>query len=122
VSALCQKIQDCDRVIHVQQLGIPWAPPTDPIFKQLNTDANVTAGQSSLAGQNTSQMDSSKHGMSRSDMKEDGNMSQSTAKDQEMDKAGSQENADLRDNFFRVRNVFEILITEAPYLIDDKSL
>ena len=33
VMALCEKIKECDRVIHVQQLGIPWAPPTDPIFK-----------------------------------------------------------------------------------------
>jgi len=30
--ALCEKIKDCDRVIHVQQLGIPWSAPTDPIF------------------------------------------------------------------------------------------
>jgi len=22
--ALCEKIKDCDRVIHVQQLGIAW--------------------------------------------------------------------------------------------------
>ena len=33
VMALCEKIKDCDRVIHVQQLGIAWQPPTDPIFK-----------------------------------------------------------------------------------------
>ena len=33
VMALCEKIKECDRVIHVQQLGIPWSPPTDPIFK-----------------------------------------------------------------------------------------
>lgn len=24
VQALCEKIKDCDRVIHVQQLGIAW--------------------------------------------------------------------------------------------------
>lgn len=34
VSALCDKIKDSDRVIHVQQLGIAWQPPTDPIFQQ----------------------------------------------------------------------------------------
>lgn len=32
--ALCDKIKDCDRVIHVQQLGVAWAPPTDPIFNK----------------------------------------------------------------------------------------
>lgn len=34
VMALCEKIKDCDRVIHVQQLGIAWQPPSDPIFQQ----------------------------------------------------------------------------------------
>lgn len=33
VMALCEKIKDCDRVIHIQQLGIAWQPPSDPIFK-----------------------------------------------------------------------------------------
>ena len=32
VRALIQKIIQADRVIHVQQLGIAWTPPTDPIF------------------------------------------------------------------------------------------
>ena len=57
-------------------------------------------------------MDSSKHGMSKSEFVDDGQMSNSTAK-------GA--NADLKDNFFRVKNVFEILINEAPYLIDEKA-
>lgn len=42
VMSLCEKVKDCDRVIHVQQLGIPWAPPSDPIFKF--NDANATGG------------------------------------------------------------------------------
>lgn len=58
-------------------------------------------------------MDSSKHGMSKSEFVDDGQMSNSTAKG---------ENADLKDNFYRVKNVFEILITEAPYLIDEKAI
>ena len=37
--SLCEKIKDCDRVIHVQQLGIAWTPPTDPIFKQMGGGA-----------------------------------------------------------------------------------
>ena len=40
-------------------------------------------------------------------------MSQSTAKN---------ENADLKDNFHKVKNVFEILIREASYLIDEKAI
>lgn len=51
----------------------------------------------------------------------DENMSHSTAKE-EMDKGVSQDNPDLRDNFFKVKHVFDILIREAPYLLDDKSL
>jgi hypothetical protein len=56
-------------------------------------------------------MDSSKHGVSKSDIQEDGQMSQSTA---------HEGNASLKENFFKVSNVFEILIREAPFLIDDK--
>lgn len=64
-----------------------------------------------MQGQNTSQMDSSKHGVSKSEIQEDGQMSQSTA---------NEGNASLKENFYKVSNVFEILITEAPFLIDDK--
>lgn len=58
-------------------------------------------------------MESSKHGISKSEFVDDGQMSNSTAKN---------ENADLKDNFYRVKNVFEILINEAPYLIDEKAI
>ena len=113
VMALCEKIKDCDRVIHVQQLGIPWSPPQDAIFKFTDSAANQTGGQSMMGGQNTSVMDSSKHGMSKSELVDDGQMSNSTARN---------ENQDLKDNFFKVKNVFEILIEEAAYLIDDKAV
>lgn len=114
VMAICEKIKDCDRVIHVQQLGIAWQPPTDPIFKttEAGVQGSATAGQS-IGGQNTSVMDSSKHGMSKSEFVDDGQMSNQTDK---------VENADLKDNFHRVKNVFEILINEAPYLIDEKAI
>jgi len=51
--------------------------------------------------------------MSKSEFVDDGQMSNSTAKG---------ENADLKDNFYRVKNVFELLIEEAPYLIDEKAI
>jgi dynein regulatory complex protein 1 len=57
-------------------------------------------------------MDSSKHGMSKSELHDDGQMSHSTARN---------ENQALKDNFFKVKNVFDILISEAEFLIDDKS-
>ena len=34
---------------------------------------------------------------------------------------GGGEAADIKENFFKVKNVFTILIEEAPYLIDDKA-
>jgi dynein regulatry complex protein 1 len=32
VKAMIDKIIKADKVVHVQQLGIPWVPPSDPIF------------------------------------------------------------------------------------------
>jgi len=65
-----------------------------------------------MGGLNTSVMDSSKHGMSKSELVDDGQMSNSTARN---------ENQDIKENFYKVKNVFEILIAEASYLIDDKA-
>ena len=31
------------------------------------------------------------------------------------------ENADIKENFYKVKNVFDILISEASYLVDDKA-
>jgi len=49
--------------------------------------------------------------MSKSEIVDDGQMSNSTAQQ-------NNENRDIKKDFFRVRNVFTILISEAPYLID----
>jgi len=53
--------------------------------------------------------------MSKSELVDDGNMSNSTGHN------GGVENQDIKDNFFKVKNVFDILISEASYLIDDKA-
>lgn len=58
-------------------------------------------------------MDSSKHGMSKSEFVDDGQMSNSTGR--------GGENQDIKENFYRVKNVFDILISEASYLVDDKA-
>ena len=57
-------------------------------------------------------MESSKHGASKSEMLDDGQMSASTARG---------EDQVMRENFYKVKIVFEILIAEASYLIDDKA-
>lgn len=61
-------------------------------------------------------MDSSKHGMSKSDFVDDGQMSHAKSH-----ATGQEEASDIKDNFFKVKNVFQILMEEAPYLIDDKA-
>ena len=33
--ALVLKIMHADKVIHLQQLNVPWKPPTDPLFSFL---------------------------------------------------------------------------------------
>jgi hypothetical protein len=57
-------------------------------------------------------MDSSKHGISKSEFQDDGQMSNST---------GKEGNQDIQDNFYKVKNVFDILINEASFLIDEKA-
>ena len=71
VRALINKIIQADRVIHMQQLGIAWEPPTDPIFGFSEKSVQGGAGASQAGGNNTSIMDSSKHGMSKSEFEGD---------------------------------------------------
>lgn len=65
VRALINKIIQADRVIHMQQLGINWEPPSDPIF-------GFQAEKSGASQANTTSiMDSSKHGQSKSEFEGD---------------------------------------------------
>lgn len=57
---------------------------------------------------NTSIMDSSKHGMSKSEFVDD----QSIATGQ---------NYDYKVSITKIRNVFQLLMQETPFLIDDKA-
>ena len=102
VRALINKIIQADRVIHMQQLGIPWEPPTDPIFGFSEKNG------ASQMGPNTSIMDSSKHGMSKSEFEE-----QSVATGQQ---------CEYKVSIGKIKGVFKLLITECPFLIDDKAL
>jgi len=51
--------------------------------------------------------------MSKSEFVDDGQMSNST---------GRGENSDIKENFHKVKNCFEILINEASFLIDEKAM
>lgn len=56
---------------------------------------------------NTSIMDSSKHGMSKSELVDD----QSAVTGQQ----------DYKVSIAKIKNVFKVLIDETPFLIDDKA-
>ena len=60
-------------------------------------------------GPNSSVMDSSKHGMSKSEIVND---DQSVATGQ----------YDYKVSIGRIKGVFKLLITETPFLIDDKAM
>jgi len=121
--ALVEKIMNADKVIHLQQLNVPWKPPTDPLFSFLNqgNDAgndqlqnNANAG---LMNQNTSVMDSQNQAMSKSDpmlpVKSENNDDQQSA--------ATGTNDANKEKFEKIKNVFMLLIEETPFLIDDKS-
>lgn len=48
--ALAEKIMHSDKVIHIQQLNIPWKPPSDPIFVFMRGDQSASGGTSGEGG------------------------------------------------------------------------
>ena len=74
---------------------------------------------SQAPGQNNSVMDSSKHGQSKSEFMGE---TQQNNQDNKSEMTDGGDNADLQENFFKVKNVFDILIEEASYLIDDRAI
>lgn len=122
--ALVLKIMHADKVIHLQQLNVPWKPPTDPLFSFLKQgdeagndqlQSNANAG---LMNQNTSVMDSQNQAMSKSDpmlpVKSENN-------NEDNQSAATGTNDANREKFEKIKNVFMLLIEETPFLIDDKS-
>ena len=116
VRALINKIIQADRVIHMQQLGINWEPPTDPIFG-FSTEKSGAAGASQA--NNTSVMDSSKHGMSKSEF--EGDQSVVTGTHGGANTSAIQYQYDYKVSITKIKNVFKLLISECPFLIDDKA-
>ena len=105
VRAIINKIVDADNVIHIQQLGIAWQPPQNPIFGFVEGKTISGSGMN----QNTSVADSSKHGQSK--MEGDDKSNFTGVKD-----------FDSRMNISKIKNVFKLLISEMPFLIDKKIL
>lgn len=67
-------------------------------------------------GPNTSIMDSSKHGMSKSEFEE-----QSVVTGASPGGQGTSQQYDYKVSIAKIKNVFKLLINECPFLIDDKA-
>lgn len=102
VFALVDKITQADRVIHEQQLGVEWKPPSDPIFN--NPDMKGNAAQ---VNQNASVAES--QGQSRVDIGET-----------QSHMTGGDKTEEGKIPIRKIKNVFQLLIDEMPYLIEDK--
>ena len=113
---LVEKIMHCDEVIHLQQLSIPWKRPTEPIFSFLSDPSQQNQdggdgddGASAAQGNNASLMDSEMKGQSRSNLGDD--------EEQQSMATGNAEQ--VKEKYDKIKNVFKLLIDEAPFLIDD---
>ncbi len=120
VRALINKIIQADRVIHMQQLGIAWEPPTDPIFGFTEKSGAVN-GTSQIGANNTSIMDSSKHGMSKSEFEGDQSVVTGTMGGGNLSAINNQQAYEYKVSIAKIKNVFKLLINECPFLIDDKA-
>ena len=113
-----------DKVIHLQQLSIKWEPPRDQFFAFLS-ESNAVAGESSYKGADSATQGNSLMNQNTSIMdSQGGNNQQAQSKSELVDDqsvATKNENA-TREKYERMKQVFRFLITEAPYLIDDKSV
>lgn len=109
-----------DKVIHTQQLDVPWVPPSDPIFKnnlqklalQTGNDGSLQAAESVQEGTK---------GLAESNAKSNNELD--GAEGSQM--AGSETGKDMSANrvkYEKIKNVFKMLIDEAEYLIDDRTL
>ena len=49
--ALVEKIMHADKVIHMQQLNIPWKPPTDNFFSWLQDKAGASGADATFGTQ-----------------------------------------------------------------------
>lgn len=121
--SLAEKIMHADKVIHLQQLSIPWKPPSDPFFAFLS-ESNATGGESSYKGADSATQGGSVMNQNTSIMDSQGGAGQAQSKSELVgdDQSVVTGNAlDIRDKYEKIKNVFKVLIQECPYLIDDKA-
>jgi len=100
VKTLMQKIIKADKVVHMQQLGIPWTQPPEHIMTYLETDELRNFNENSS-------MANSSRIAGRSDTGED--------------KSELTRNLEERVPIARVNEVFRLLSRETSFLIDKKT-
>jgi hypothetical protein len=116
-----------DKVIHLQQLSIKWDPPRDPFFSFLSESNAVAGGESSYKGADsvTQGNNSLMNQNNTSIIGSQGNnnaQAQSQSELNDDQSQGTKNDNTTREKYERMKNVFRFLITEAPYLIDDKAI
>jgi dynein regulatory complex protein 1 len=120
--AIVEKIIHADKVIHTQQLDIPWQPPKDPVFRALSHAQDPTSNDS-FKGADSAGQGSQIHQQTYNESNNDQTISESGIKDPEQSRNSSAErnHADVALKFERIKNVFKMLIEECEFLIDDRA-
>jgi len=105
VKTMMQKIIKADKVIHMQQLGIPWTPPAEYILNYLE-GATATMGVTGAIHETSSLVEGS-----RAAARSEGGEEQSVVT----------RNLEEKAPIAHVNEVFRLLVTETSFLIDNKT-
>lgn len=108
VSEVAKKVLEADRVIHQQQLGMQWFPPSQNVFKRVENKKTINASTLKKAMTLT---EAAKEKAGINDLAEE-----------EGDGLPFALPADRRERSNLAREVLERISIEASFLIDDKTL
>lgn len=97
---------------------MPWVPPADPIFKNNLQKLALQTGNDGSVQQAESVQETK--GLAESNAKSNNDLDQAAETSQI---AGSEKDMSAnRVKYEKIKNVFKMLIDEAEYLIDDRTL
>jgi hypothetical protein len=97
---------------------VPWVPPADPIFKNNLQKLALQSGNDGSVQQAESVQETK--GLAESNAKSNNDLDQAAETSQI---AGSEKDMSAnRVKYEKIKNVFKMLIDEAEYLIDDRTL
>ncbi len=107
VKTLMQKIIKADKVIHMQQLGVPWTPPPDDILNYVEGKSGVATMGMTGGLHETSSLAEGSRVVAKSEAGEE--------------KSEMTRNLEERAPIARVNEVFRVLAKETAFLIDNKT-